>query len=83
MEKVQDIITDEQMEKAWGNANFGSTDKREIIRNTLLKCASGYYTGHTAKCIVSELGLVYQSKWKLSKLGQQYLFAAYSNGVSV
>lgn len=79
---LQEMISDEQIDKVWGSANFGTTSKREIIRNTLLKCASGYYTGHTAKYIVIELGLVNKVKWTLTKLGQQYLFEAYSDGVS-
>lgn len=83
METVEQIIADERIEEIWGNANFGSTSKREIIRNTLLKCASGYHTGHTAQIIVRELGLVYASKWTLTKKGQGYLFSAYSGGLSV
>jgi hypothetical protein len=83
MEKVEDLVTDKQIDLAWGNANFGGThSKREVIANTLLKCASGYHTGHTAKCIVEELGLVTQ-KWQLSQRGKRYLFAAYSGGLSL
>lgn len=83
MERITDIVTDGQLQHAWGNADFGpSRTRREVIANTLLKCASGYSTGHTAKCIAEELGLVTQ-KWELSKKGKRYLFAAYSNGVSI
>ena len=83
MEKVEDLVTDKQIDLAWGNANFGVThSKREVIANTLLKCASGYHTGHTAKCIVEELGLVTQ-KWQLRQRGKRYLFAAYSGGLSL
>lgn len=80
----KEIITDEQIETAWGNANFGdflNTNKRELVNNTLLKCASGYHTGHTAQCIVRELGLV-GKRWALTKKGQQYLYEAYSQGKS-
>ena len=83
MEKVEDLVTDKQIDLAWGNANFGEThSKREVIANTLLKCSCGYYTGHTAKCIVEELGLVTQ-RWELSQRGKRYLFAAYSGGLSL
>jgi len=83
MENVQDLVTDKQVDLAWGNANFGDNySKRDIIANTLLKCASGYETGHTAKCIVEELGLVTQ-RWELSQRGKRYLFAAYSGGLSL
>ena len=82
MDRVEEIITDEQLAKAWGYANFGNTDKREIVANVLLKCACGYYTGATAKAIVSELGLVGKN-WTLTKLGKKYLWAAYSGGKSI
>ncbi len=83
METVYDIVTDKQIDLAWGNANFGEThSKRAIIANTILKCASGYQTGHTAECIVEDLGLVTKD-WKLSQRGQRYLFAAFSGGLSL
>ena len=82
MLELQKIITDEELDKAWGYANFGNCSKRDILRSTLLKCASGYYTGHTAKCIVEELGLV-TKKWTLTKKGKQYLYEAFSREVDV
>jgi hypothetical protein len=82
METVEEILTDEQINIAWGNANFGSISKRNVIAGALLKCASGYYTGNTAKCIVEELGLV-TKKWTLTKLGKRYLFAAFYGGLSI
>lgn len=80
--KTDELISEDSIDSVWGSANFGSMSRRDIIRYSLLKCASGYYTGHTAKQILSELGLVTQ-KWTLTKLGKQYLFAAFSNGNSI
>ena len=80
----EEIITDEQIENAWGNANFGdflNANKRELINNTILKCASGYVTGKTAKTIVEELKLV-GVRWSLTKKGKDYLYAAFSQGKS-
>ena len=82
METVQDLVTDKQVNEAWGNADFGSTPKRKVIADTLLKCASGYETGKTARCIAEDLGLVTQ-RWELSKRGQRYLYAAFRNGADV
>lgn len=82
MDTVQDIITDKQMKTAFGNANFGDVSPRDVIANTLLKCASGYATGHTARVICEELGLV-TPDWQLSQRGKAYLFAAYSNKLSL
>lgn len=81
-EKIEDVVSDEELIKVWGNANFGSTDKREIVRNSLLKCACRYYTGKTAKQILEELSLV-TTKWELTPKGRNYLWVAYSNGLSV
>lgn len=80
---TEEIVSDEEIARVWGNANFGSVPKRDIIKGVVLKCASGYYTGFTAKQIVFELGLVNPAKWTLTKKGKQYLFAAFSNGVSI
>lgn len=76
MSELKKMITDEAIEKAWGNANFGpNPDKREIIKDTLLKIACGYNTGHTAKQICNELGLL-KGSYKLSKKGGAYLYQA-------
>lgn len=83
MHNVEEIISEIDLDRAFGNSNFGTISKREVVRNSLLKCVGGFRTGHTAKCIVEELGLVRRSEWKITKLGGRYLFAAYSNGVSV
>ena len=81
MEQTTDIITGEEIAKAWGNANFGNVEKRTVIANSLLKYACGYDTGRTAFCICNELGLV-DAKKKLTDLGRRYLWAHYSNGNS-
>jgi len=80
--KAEEIITDQAIEIVWGNANFGDTPKRDVIGNAVLKCASGYSTGNTAKSIVVELGLV-TGDWKLTKLGKEYLYAAHSGRYSI
>lgn len=78
---VYEIITNEEIDIVWGHANFGpNPDKRKIIASTLLKCASGYASGSTARHIVYELGLVTKS-WKLSKKGRLYLYAAFEKYV--
>lgn len=79
---VEEIITDKQLDHAWGNANFGTAEKRDIIRFTLLKNACGYGSGSTAIAIVSELGL-FTEMGSLSKKGREYLYEAFSNGSNV
>lgn len=79
---IETLITDEQLNKAWGNANFGQTvTKREVIANCLLKYACGYSTGHTVYCICRELKLITEQE-RLTTLGKQYLWLQYSTGNS-
>lgn len=78
--KLEEIITDEQLDITWGNANFGSRSKRDILKFALLKIACGYANGHTAQCIIKELGLVGKSAMKgntLTKKGKEYLWEAF------
>lgn len=68
-----EIITDQQIEDAWGSANFGSIYKREVLCDTILKVLAGYDTGRTAKVICRELGLIHPTKWMLSSKGRKYI----------
>lgn len=77
---VQEIISDEQIEKVHGTANFGDRlSKREVVNLGVLKCASGYHQGHTSKTICIEHGLIHSNIYKLTEKGQDYLWAAFSN----
>ena len=76
MEKPEDLITDGQITDAFGNADFGTKNKRDVVKFTLLKYASGYDSGHTAMCILQDLGLLTQRN-QLSQRGKRYLWAAF------
>ncbi len=80
--KPEEIITDEEIERVHANANFGSMSKRDVVNQGVLKCASGYYQGHTSTQIIKEHGLV-NDKYKLTVKGKKYLWAAFSSSVSV
>jgi len=70
-------ITDDQLDKVWGNANFGGRDKREVVLETLLQLAGGFSTGYTAMCICQELKLAGKSVGKmpaLTKLGKRVMY---------
>ncbi len=78
--KEEKIITDAELNEVWQNANFGNVSKRDVVRFALLKAACGYANGHTAQCIIQELGLVGKSEMKsltLTKKGKQYLWEAF------
>ena len=80
MEKTSDILTENQINLIWGNANFGNDksieDKHKLIAKGLLQCVSGFSTGYTIQQILEELGLVLQTR-ELSQRGKRYLYAAY------
>lgn len=79
---VEEYVSDEDLNVAFGNADFGNISKRDVVRYSLLKYAAGYSTGHTAKCICKELGLI-TDKEKLSVTGRRYLYLAFYENYSL
>jgi hypothetical protein len=80
---VKEIISDEEIDRVHGNANFGEAmTKREVVNQGVLKCASGYYQGHTSTQIITQHGLVDQH-YNLTAKGRTYLWAAFSSSISV
>jgi len=75
----KEIITDEEIERVHANANFGGMDKRDVVNLGVLKCASGYYQGHTSTQIIKEHGLI-NDKYELTAKGRTYLWAAFGDG---
>lgn len=55
---MKEIISDKEIDKVWGNANFGHNDRRGQILESLTQRAIGYHTGHTITCIMLELDLI-------------------------
>ncbi len=79
--KVEEIISDEEIEKVHANANFGSMGKRDVVNLGILKCASGYYQGSTSTCIIHEHGLINdRHDYKLTAKVRAYLWAAFGDG---
>ena len=76
---MRQIITDEEIDRIHGNANFGGMSKRDIVNLGVLKCASGYYQGHTSAQIIKEHGLI-NGKYELTAKGRAYLWAAFGDG---
>jgi hypothetical protein len=72
---IQELISDSEVDRIHANSNFGCS-KRDVIRYGILKCASGYYQGHTSKTICIEHGLI-NKKYELTEKGRKYLWAAF------
>lgn len=78
MTTEREIISDEEIETVHGNANFGSMPKRDVVKFGVLKCASGYYQGHTSKLICMEHGLI-STEYEVTAKGKRYLWAAFGS----
>jgi len=75
--RVEEIISDEEIERVHANANFGTMDKREVVAHGVLKVASGYYQGSTSKAIIAEHGLI-DGEYNLTAKGREYLWASFA-----
>ena len=74
-------VTDLEIKKVFEGTSFGSEKHEDTIKWSLLKIASGYATGYTAKCILQELKLLSRAKHSsLTKRGQYCLFEYFRSG---
>lgn len=77
-EEWKSIVTDKDISSVWGNANFGHDDHRRVIDDAVLHSASGYSNGHTAECIIKELGLLSTNN-RITKKGKVYLYSRFKS----
>ena len=80
MKSCRDIISDAEIKRIHGNANFGDEPKRRTVDMGVFRYAFGYSTGYTQLCILLEHGLIRKPKpgkygSTLTKKGFQYLRA--------
>lgn len=69
-------LTDEVVNKAFEGTNFGRTDFRTILAETVMKRAAGYHSGWTATTICQHLGLL-GGQHRPTKLGLTFAFHHY------
>jgi len=82
MEKTEKIISNDEIERVHGNANFGAMQKREVVDQGVLKCSCGYFMGSTSTKILEDHGLV-DDQYRLTPKGKMYLWAAFSKSPSI
>jgi hypothetical protein len=68
------MVTSEEIDSVWGNADFGTMPRENVIKFGLLKVASGYSQGYTSRGILKELGLVTDKLGMLTKRGKFCLY---------
>lgn len=54
----REVVSDDDLEQAFRNTNFGGADHRTLLHVGVLKKACGYHCGHTITTIMAELGLI-------------------------
>ena len=79
---TREIITDEEVIRVHGNANFGGQPPRDVVDETVIKFALGYHSGSTAMSIVIEHGLATaprktHQRPNLTKKGWEYMRAMF------
>ena len=71
-------LDDEQIDRLFKHASFGSRSKKQIILETLLQVGGGFATGHTAMTICRVLGLLTLKSTsrtpRLSKKGKRVMY---------
>jgi len=62
MTAPENIISDEEITRVHGYANFGDMTPREVVNDGVRKYAVGFTGGHTQLCILMEHGLIAKPK---------------------
>lgn len=81
MERPEDIISDEEVERIHAHANFGSMTPREVLEDGVRKYAVGYNGGFTQMTILREHGLITKPKGytaNLTEKGKRYARACFN-----
>lgn len=81
MRTTLEIVSEEEVITAHGNANFGKTTPRRVVDEGVLKAAFGFSHGSTQWHILREHKLI-TTKGKLTKKGFAYAQALYSGGAA-
>lgn len=76
-DRLAEIISDDEITRVHGHANFGSMSPREVVNDGVRKSAIGYHCGHTQVCILREHGLITAQRGlshdvNLTKKGKKY-----------
>lgn len=74
---LSEIITDDEIIRVHGHANFGLMSPREVVNDGVRKSAVGYHCGHTQFTILREHSLITKPRGmsyavSLTKKGKRY-----------
>lgn len=68
-----------ELDDAFANANFGGTDRIELLKESVFKRLAGYYCGSTITRIMVELGLIGKKTLAPTKRGKRFLYFEFAN----
>lgn len=77
---MSEEITGQEIEQAFGHANFGGADRRKLLEQGVLKYQAGYRSGSTLTEIMQELGLIGKN-FRVPKKGRRFLYSAFKDSV--
>lgn len=72
-ETIEELVTEDELIRAFTGTNFGGDPNRTVVRQALLKAAVGWHQGHTSTCILKELDLL-EDDYILTDKGRMYLW---------
>ena len=72
----EQIISDQEIDRVHGCANFGGIKRRDVVNYGVLKCAAGYHQGSTSEAIIRAHGLI-NKQYELTPKGKVYLWEAF------
>lgn len=75
------IITDDEIEKAFLNTNFGNANHRKLLEQGVLKKQANWISGHTLNCIMKELGLISSKNDEVLVKGRLFIYEAFKDSV--
>ena len=73
---MDEIISDEEIEKAFNGCNFGGCDPRQLLEQGVLKRLTDYGCGWTLTQIMRKLGLT-TPKDRVTKKGKSFAMNAF------
>lgn len=80
---IEDLVSDEAIQKAFSNTNFGHTNFRGLLAQGCIKALAGWHQGHTLTTILNHLELI---KWnrdkntiKVTAKGNHYIWLAFKS----
>lgn len=73
------IISDEEIVTAFNHTNFGRTDNRTILEQSVLKKLVGYPCGYTITVIMQDLELIGKKTPNVTKKGKRFVADAFKD----